>query len=281
MIVNNSRQMAGEKFMANPDHSSQDNRAVVIGAGLGGLAAAMRLGAKGYAVTVLDKLDRVGGRGSSITQEGHRFDLGPTIVTMPKVFESLWAACGRDFHADVDLRPLEPFYEIRWPDGSYFRASGDDEKMQSEVQRLNPADLSGYKRFLKDSQKRYVIGYEGMVAEPMHRLWETLKVLPTFAKLRADRSIYGLAARRVKDERLRMPSHFTPCSLVATRCMSPQFTLWWHIWKKPMVCIMQWAGCNRLQMPWPRWSAPRVDRFAKIQLQMRFLLKTGLRARLF
>ena len=210
MIVNNSRQMAGEKFMANPDHSSQDNRAVVIGAGLGGLAAAMRLGAKGYAVTVLDKLDRVGGRGSSITQEGHRFDLGPTIVTMPKVFESLWAACGRDFHADVDLRPLEPFYEIRWPDGSYFRASGDDEKMQSEVQRLNPADLSGYKRFLKDSQKRYIIGYEGMVAEPMHRLWETLKVLPTFAKLRADRSIYGLAARRVKDERLRMALSFHP-----------------------------------------------------------------------
>ena len=210
MVVNNSRQMAGEKFMINPDQSTQDNRAVVIGAGLGGLAAAMRLGAKGYAVTVLDKLDRVGGRGSSVTQDGHRFDLGPTIVTMPKVFESLWAACGQDFHADVDLRPLEPFYEIRWPDGSYFRASGDDEKMQSEVQRLNPADLPGYKRFLKDSQKRYIIGYEGMVAEPMHRLWETLKVLPTFAMLRADRSIYGLAARRVKDERLRMALSFHP-----------------------------------------------------------------------
>ena len=69
---------------------------------------------------------------------------------MPKVFESLWAACGRDFHADVDLRPLEPFYDIPWPAGSYFRASGDDEKMQSEVQRLNPADLSGYKRLLND-----------------------------------------------------------------------------------------------------------------------------------
>ena len=79
MVVNNSRQMAGEKFMANPDHSTQDNRAVVIGAGLGGLAAAMRLGAKGYAVTVLDKLDRVGGRGSSITQDGHRFDLGQQL----------------------------------------------------------------------------------------------------------------------------------------------------------------------------------------------------------
>ena len=96
--------------------------AIVIGAGLGGLAAAMRLGAKGYAVTVIDKLDVVGGRGSAILQDGFRFDLGPTIVTVPQVFEKLWAACGRDFHADVDLRPLDPFYEIRWPDGSQFTA---------------------------------------------------------------------------------------------------------------------------------------------------------------
>jgi len=92
--------------------------AVVIGAGLGGLAAAMRLGAKGYRVTVLDRLDSPGGRGTSITRNGHRFDLGPTIVTVPQLLRDLWAACGRNFDADVDLRALDPFYEIRWPDGS-------------------------------------------------------------------------------------------------------------------------------------------------------------------
>ena len=68
--------------------------AIVIGAGLGGLASAMRLGAKGYRVTVLDRLDRAGGRGSSLMQNGHRFDLGPTIVTVPQLLEELWAACG-------------------------------------------------------------------------------------------------------------------------------------------------------------------------------------------
>ena len=187
-----------------------DNRAIVIGAGLGGLAAAMRLGAKGYAVTVLDKLDRSGGRGSSIGQDGHRFDLGPTIVTVPQVFEDLWSDCGRDFRADVNLRPLEPFYEVRWPDGSTFSASSDDDKMLAEVAKLNPADVAGFKRFLKDSRARYVVGFEGMVAKPMHRLWETIKVLPKFAQLRADRSIYGLAAVRVKDERLRMALSFHP-----------------------------------------------------------------------
>ncbi|MEL6992496.1 MAG: phytoene desaturase [Pseudomonadota bacterium] len=189
---------------------TDSNAAIVIGAGLGGLAAAMRLGAKGYAVTVLDRLDRPGGRGSSVTQDGHRFDLGPTIITVPQVYESLWAACGRDFHADVTLRPMDPFYEVRWPDGSTFTARQDTRAMLAEVARLSPGDVKGYKKFLKDSERRYVVGFEGMVAKPMHRLWETIKVLPTFALLRADQSILGLAKRRVKDARLRMALSFHP-----------------------------------------------------------------------
>ena len=190
------------------DHAA--SRAIVVGAGLGGLAAAMRLGAKGYSVTILDRLDSVGGRGSSIVSDGHRFDLGPTIVTVPQVFRSLWSACGRDFDAEVDLRPLDPFYEIRWPDGSHFTARSDTDAMVAEVRRLSPGDVEGYLRFLKDSQRRYVVGFEGMVAKPMHRLWDTVKVLPEFAVLRADKSILGLARSRVKDERLRMALSFHP-----------------------------------------------------------------------
>ena len=189
---------------------SDSNAAIVIGAGLGGLAAAMRLGAKGYAVTVLDRLDKPGGRGSSVTQSGHRFDLGPTIITVPQVYEDLWKACGRDFYKDIDLRPMDPFYEVRWQDGSTFTARQDTEAMLAEVARLSPRDVKGYKRFLKDSVRRYVVGFEGMVAKPMHRLWETVKVLPLFAMLRADRSILGLAKARVKDPRLQMALSFHP-----------------------------------------------------------------------
>ncbi len=190
--------------------SLNDPSAIVIGAGLGGLAAAMRLGAKGYEVTVLDRLDKAGGRGSSIAKGGHRFDLGPTIVTVPQVYEKLWAACGRDFHKDVDLRPLRDFYEIRWPDGSVFTARGDTDAMVEEVRKFSPGDVKGYLKFLRDSQRRYVVGFEGMLTKPMHRIWETLKVLPEFALLRADRSILGLARRRVRDERLRMALSFHP-----------------------------------------------------------------------
>ena len=184
--------------------------ACVIGAGLGGLAAAMRLGAKGYRVTVFDRLDSPGGRGTAIHKEGHRFDLGPTIVTVPYVFEELWKACGRDFNADVDLKPLSPFYEIRWPDGSSFTASQSTEAMRAEVAKLNPGDVKGFEKFLKDSERRYKFGFEDLGRRPMHKLWDLIKVLPTFGMLRADRSVYAHAATRFKDERLRMAFSFHP-----------------------------------------------------------------------
>ena len=153
-------------------------RAVVVGAGLGGLAAAMRLGAKGWRVTVVDRLDRPGGRGSSIDQGGHRFDLGPTIVTVPQALRDLWAACGRDFDRDVTLVPMDPFYRILFADGESFTARQDDAAMEAEVARISPADLPGYRRFLKDSEDRYRFGYEDLGRRPMHRFWDTLKVIP-------------------------------------------------------------------------------------------------------
>ncbi len=184
--------------------------AVVIGAGLGGLASAMRLGAKGYRVTVLDRLDTPGGRGSAIWQGGHRFDLGPTIVTVPQVFRQLWADCGRKFDDEVDLRALDPYYEIRWPDGSRFTVRQGIEAMREEVARLSPGDLKGYDRFLRDSERRYWLGFEDLGRRPMHAVADLLKVLPTFGWLRADRSIQALAARRVRDPRLRMALSFHP-----------------------------------------------------------------------
>ncbi|WP_371156129.1 phytoene desaturase [Jannaschia sp. 2305UL9-9] len=188
----------------------ESSHAVVIGAGLGGLAAAMRLGAKGWRVTVIDRLDMPGGRATSITADGHRFDLGPTIVTAPQVFRKLFDDCGRDFDAEVTLTPLDPFYTIRWADGSHMEARARDEDMEAEIARLSPDDVAGWRKFLRDAEARYEVGYEGMLTKPMHKLWETIRVLPQFAWLRADRSILGLARARVRDERLRMALSFHP-----------------------------------------------------------------------
>ena len=190
--------------------SAAPQRAIVIGAGLGGLASAMRLGAKGYHVSVIDKLDLPGGRGSSITQGGHRFDLGPTIITVPQGLRDLWAACGREFDRDVTLKPMDPFYEIRWVDGSSFTMRQDEAAMEAEVTRLSPADLKGFRKFLGDSEDRYWFGYENLGRRPMNELWELIKVLPRFVWLRADRSVYAHAARRVRDPRLRFALSFHP-----------------------------------------------------------------------
>jgi len=184
--------------------------AVVVGAGLGGLAAAMRLGAKGWKVTVVDKLDRPGGRGSSITKGGHRFDLGPTIVTVPDRLRELWADCGRDFDADVKLVPMDPFYQILFPDGERYTAYGDDEKVRAEVARISPGDVEGFRHFMWDAKARYEFGYENLGRKPMHKLWDLIKVLPTFGWLRADRSVYGHAKKMVKDEHLRFALSFHP-----------------------------------------------------------------------
>lgn len=185
-------------------------KAVVIGAGLGGLSAAMRLGAKGYRVTIIDRLDRLGGRGSSIAKNGYRFDLGPTILTVPDVFRRLWAVCGRDFDADVNITPVDPYYEIRWQDGSKFQIRDSQEDMDAEVRRVFPSDFLGYQRFLKDCEKRYTFGFEGLGRRPLNKLWDLVKELPGFVALRADQSVYQHAAKRVKDPRFRMALSFHP-----------------------------------------------------------------------
>lgn len=185
-------------------------RAVVIGAGLGGLAAAMRLSAKGWNVTVVDKLDRPGGRGSSITKGGYRFDLGPTIVTVPDRLRELWADCGRDFDKDVKLVEMDPFYKILFPDGESYTAYGDDEKVKAEVERISPRDVEGFRHFMWDAKARYEFGYENLGRKPMHKLWDLIKVLPTFGMLRADRSVYGHAKMMVKDDHLRFALSFHP-----------------------------------------------------------------------
>ena len=188
-------------------------KAIVIGAGFGGLAAAMRLGSKGYKVSVFDKLNSLGGRGTSLNQNGYRFDLGPTIVTLPNMFRSLWNDCGRDFDKDVKLKPLDPFYKIKFPDNSEFLASNDSKKMKKQIKSLFPNDLGGYEKFMRESKIRYDIAFSdeksiGRVS--MHKLWDTLKVLPLFGLLRADRSVYQMAAARVKDSRLRFALSFHP-----------------------------------------------------------------------
>jgi len=184
--------------------------AVVIGSGFGGLAAAVRLGARDWRVTVLERLDQPGGRARVFRQDGFTFDAGPTIVTAPFLFEELWALAGRRLADDVTLVPCDPFYRIRFDDGTVFACSGDAAAMRAEVARLSPADLDGYERFMRLSAETCRIGFEQLGAAPFGRLADMLRVAPDLLRLRAWRSVHATVARHVRDPRLRVALSFHP-----------------------------------------------------------------------
>jgi phytoene desaturase len=185
-------------------------RALVIGSGFGGLAAAVRLGARGYAVTVLERLEVPGGRARVIRQDGFTFDAGPTIVTAPALFEELWALCGKRLAEDVELRALTPYYRIRFDDGSSIDWSGDEAAMRAMVTKLAPDDLPGYERLLAFSERVYRVAFEQLGHVPFNSWLDMARRLPDLWRLRAQRSLYSQVAACVRDPRLRFLLSFHP-----------------------------------------------------------------------
>jgi len=185
-------------------------RAVVIGSGFGGLAAAVRLGARGYDVTVLERHDQPGGRGRVLRDQGHVFDMGPTVVTAPFLFEELWALAGRTLADDVDMRPVTPFYRVRFDDGGVFDYTGDAEAMRREVARFAPSDVAGYEAFVRKSEAIFRVGFEQLADVPFTKLWDMLRIVPDMMKLESYRTVHGLVAKYIKDDRLRQVFSFHP-----------------------------------------------------------------------
>ncbi len=185
-------------------------QAVVIGAGFGGLAAAVRLAARGYRVTVVDKLSSPGGRAVVREREGFVFDSGPTVITAPWLFEELWALAGKKLSDDVDLRAVTPFYRIRFDDGALFDYSGDAEAMRREVARFSPGDVDGYERFLAASEAIFRVGFEKLAHVPFGSWTDMARIVPEMVKLRSFRSVHGMVSSYVKDERLRQVFSFHP-----------------------------------------------------------------------
>ena len=189
---------------ASPPRAASQRHAVVIGSGFGGLAAAVRLGARGYRVTVLEKLDAPGGRAYVYRQDGFTFDAGPTVITAPFLLEELWELCGRKLSDDIDLRPVAPFYRIRFDDGTSFDYSGDAVAMRAEVARLAPGDVAGYERFLKASEAIFKVGFEQLGHVAFDSWTDMAKVVPDLLKLEGYRTVYSLACKYVDDPRLRV-----------------------------------------------------------------------------
>jgi phytoene desaturase len=159
---------------------------------------------------VLERLVAPGGRASVFRQDGFTFDAGPTIVTAPFLLEELWALCGRSLADDVELVPMDPFYRIRFDDGTVFDYSGDPARMRAEVARLSPGDVDGYERFMAASEAIFRVGFERLGAVPFTHWTSMARVLPDLAALGSWRSVHGLVAKHVRNEKLRTVLSFHP-----------------------------------------------------------------------
>ncbi|MFC0200460.1 phytoene desaturase [Paracoccus rhizosphaerae] len=182
--------------------------AIVIGAGFGGLALAIRLQSAGIPTTLIEARDKPGGRAYVWHDQGHVFDAGPTVVTDPDALRELWALTGQDMARDVTLLPVSPFYRLQWADGKVFDYFNDGAQLEAQIRRFNPDDLEGYRKFHDYAEKVYEEGYLKLGTTPFLKLGQMLNAAPALIKLEAYRSVHSIVARFIKDPHLQQAFSF-------------------------------------------------------------------------
>lgn len=184
-------------------------KVIVIGSGFGGLTAAIRLQAKGFDVEIVEKRDKPGGRAYVYEQDGFVFDGGPTIITAPWLIHDLFELCGKKTDDYVKIVPIDPFYNVRFQDGTVFRYNGKREEVIEQIRSFNPADVKGYEEFYSKTADIFRAGFN-LIDQPFTHLTDMLKVLPDLIRLRSDRSVAAFVNSHIKDPRLRQVFSFHP-----------------------------------------------------------------------
>jgi phytoene desaturase len=185
-------------------------KAIVIGSGFGGIAAALRLRAKGYDVTVIERCAAVGGRGQVFVREGFRHDAGPTVITAPFLFEELFSLFGEKLGDHVKLVPVKPWYRFHFSDGSEFDYGGTLDETLAEIAKIEPKDCEGYLKLLAHSKKIYQVGFEKLSAEPFHKFWTMVKQVPALLRLRNYETVWQMVSRHLKSPKLRQAFSIQP-----------------------------------------------------------------------
>jgi phytoene desaturase len=187
---------------------NEGKKAVVVGAGFGGLALAIRLQAAGMQTTLLEKRDKPGGRAYVYEDQGFVFDAGPTVITDPTAIEELFTLAGKRMADYVEMLPVTPFYRLCWEDGSHFDYANDQDALDRQIHARNPADVAGYRRFLAYSRAVFEEGYIKLGAVPFLSFRDMIAAGPQLARLQAWRSVYSLVSRFIEDEHLRQAFSF-------------------------------------------------------------------------
>ena len=198
--------------------TSRDFPVAVIGGGLGGLAAACTLAARGYRTLLFERNEWLGGKAAVLEQEGFRFDMGPTILTLPSVLERIFAEAGRALHEALDLVRLEPQWRSFFADGSRLDLLADGTAMASELDRFAPAARAGYERFLDLSARLHRISERWFFWRPVGGMRDMIDFRASFDRailgdllaMRMGRSVASTVRKHVPEARLaQMVDHFT------------------------------------------------------------------------
>ncbi|MCU0661016.1 MAG: phytoene desaturase [Myxococcota bacterium] len=196
------------KTALKPGPEGEKPRAVVIGSGFGGLAAAVRLLAKGYDVVILERRDKPGGRASVRQEKGYTFDLGPTVITAPWLLDELWQLLGEDRKDHAQIVPIDPFYAIRFDDGTVFDYNGDSDHVERQIQQHNPDDVSGYRKFLEKSRQIFETGFVKLSDVPFSSPWTMAKIAPQMLRLESHKTVYKLVSQYIRNEKIRQVLSF-------------------------------------------------------------------------
>ncbi|MFN3336691.1 MAG: phytoene desaturase family protein [Thermomicrobium sp.] len=183
---------------------------VILGAGFGGLATAIRLLAAGYRVTIVEALDRPGGRAGVLQLGPYRFDTGPTLITLPSLLEELCQFAGTKLEDELELLPLRPYYRILFADGHRFDYWGDSALDELEIAQFDPQAVTGYRQFLRALEPIYARAFGDLARQPFNKALQFLRVVPQLLRLRAHESVYRFVSRYFREPHLRMVFSFHP-----------------------------------------------------------------------
>lgn len=195
---------------ARPAPTSKAAHAAVVGAGFGGIAAALRLRAKGYDVTLFDRAGRCGGRAQVFERDGFRHDAGPTVITADFLFRELFELFGKRMEDYLTLVPLDPWYRFRFPDGSTFDYGGTVEDTLNEIRKFEPADADGYLELLKHSEKLFDAGFTRLADQPFHNPLKMIGQIPTLVRLKSHNTVWQLICKHLKNEKIRQAFSIQP-----------------------------------------------------------------------
>ena len=176
---------------------------IVIGSGFGGIAAALRLKAKGHQVKLIEKHPDLGGRARVFKKNGFIFDGGPTVITAPYLINELFELFKKDPKNYIELSPLKIWYQFIFEDKSKFNYSGDEANMVKQIEDISKDDVEGYQKLVSFTKKIFDKGFTELADVPFNKPFVMIQQLPALLKLKSYKSVYSLVSSFIKNEKLR------------------------------------------------------------------------------